>query len=118
MRVQVSTAAEEVIAGVAAISYTGALAATDRLRPEHFYDPRCARVLEVGARTPDTASFEDRIDLVATEAGVWPAWLRSIVARCPVQWDVSGRWADRVLAEHDRRQRIRAAWELLQDVAA
>lgn len=104
--------AEEVIAAVATISHIGALAATDRLTSDDFFDPRAAAVFGVSLNPELPGQLDARIAAIAEAADVWPLWLAEVVRRCPVQWDITGSFADRVADAARRRRRF---FELLAD---
>lgn len=119
--------AEQAIAAAAAFSQTAALACTDRLRREHFADPRCWQIIEAALAVPDpkddapVSSQLDheseaewwREDEIARQAGVPPLVLRGWCQEAPAAWDASGRLADRVVAAAANRAR---AHQLLQEL--
>lgn len=111
-------AAEQAVAAAAAQSRIAALACTDRLRREHFHDPRAWAVIDAALEVPDVrsdATSDDimhspepewwREDTVADRAGVPPLVLRAWCRQAPAAWDASGRLADRVVAAYEARQR-------------
>lgn len=102
--------AERTVAACAALSTTAALAATDRLRPEHFHDPRCWAVIEASISVPNERP--DGVDpdegwwrehAVADAAGIYRAQLEEWCRHAVMAWDIDGRMADRVLAAAERR---------------
>lgn len=113
--------AEEGVAACAAHSRTAALACTDRLRREHFHDPRCWAVVEAGIEVPN-----ERPEGVADGLGWWREWMvadranvpRPVVERwcskAPAAFDASARLADRVVAAAARRAEVAELLERLE----
>lgn len=103
--------AEQTVAACAAFSSVAALACTDRLKAEHFHDPRAWWVIEASLTIPDTRP--EGVDpregwwrehAVAVAANVWPAVVQDWCQHAPMAWDADGRMADRVLAAHEHRR--------------
>jgi hypothetical protein len=115
--------AEQTIAACAAHNSTAALACTDRLRAEHFHDPRCWWIVQASLTVPDElpdgADPRDgwwREHTVAMAANVWPAVLQEWCQQARHAWDIDGRVADRVIAAHQARQHAQRLLDELEDL--
>lgn len=115
--------AEQTVAACAAFSRTAALACTDRLRAEHFHDPRCWWVVQASLEVPNTCP--EGVDprdgwwrehLIAVAANVWPAVLIDWCQHAPCAWDAAAVLADRVIAAHQARQRAQALVDELEEL--
>jgi hypothetical protein len=95
--------AEETVAACAAWSATGAAIAVDWVTATDFHDPRCWNVVVAANEVDPKLSYLARVTQVAVTAGVWLAWVWSLIARAPVMWDLNGAWAARVRAAAQRR---------------
>jgi hypothetical protein len=107
--------AELVLAGVAIISAEGATWARERVDAADFYDARCWRLVDFGARARDVYG-DKRIRYLAGVTNTEPAWLRQLEDRAPVMFDTSGSFAAEVRAAAAHRHRAAALAAELEEM--
>jgi hypothetical protein len=108
--------AERTVTGVAVATAHGAgNEAAGPARPEHFYDPRYAR-LYTAALACGLFDHDDRVHDLSIETGEHPAWINDIAwSRC-VLHDDGWVYARRVVAAHAHRQTVAAHLEALEEL--
>lgn len=107
-------AAERALAGVAALSQTGAVNASEIVGD--LYDPTIARTITTATDVDNKLGIEARIDLIADLADVPRPVLCEWVSAAPTMWDLSGSLRARVRDAAARRRRVESLLADLEDV--
>lgn len=123
MEVPRDDVAEETVAGCCVDSHHAYKLATTRLAPEHFYRPDLRRIVETCATLgdldgPSLDVLERRIAAIAAGARLPSDSVRQLVDDRPVQTDVSGSYAARVLKAHHARHLMTLAADIYNQLGS
>lgn len=110
----IDQAAEEAVAGIAALTAAGCRRVRDAVPAGDFFDSRCWAVIEAAADLDATdwtvdellerGSIDRRVDHIAAVTGLDRHWVARLADRAPVLHDTSGSWSARVRAAADHRR--------------